>query len=340
MFVDEALIWVKAGDGGRGCVSFRREKYVPRGGPDGGDGGKGGDVILEADPNLKTLLDYRYKREYKAQNGEPGKGKNQHGKDGKPLILKVPVGTIVKDAQTDKVIADLSKPFERLVVARGGKGGRGNARFATPIRQAPHFAEPGQPGEERWLKLELKLLADVGLIGFPNTGKSTLLRKISRARPEVAPYPFTTLRPYLGVVRLEDKEFIVADIPGLIEGAHKGIGLGNQFLKHIERTRLLVHLIDISNGEEALELYEKIRNELGLYKEDLLEKPELVVLNKIDLPQVREKVEEVKEAFQNRGLPFFAISALTGEGIEELLRGIIRRLDDGSTPFKIQKDSA
>jgi len=340
MFVDEALIWVKAGDGGRGCVSFRREKYVPRGGPDGGDGGKGGDVILEADPNLKTLLDYRYKREYKAQNGEPGKGKNQHGKDGKPLILKVPVGTIVKDAQTDKVIADLSKPFERLVVARGGKGGRGNARFATPIRQAPHFAEPGQPGEERWLKLELKLLADVGLIGFPNTGKSTLLRKISRARPQVAPYPFTTLRPYLGVVRFEDKEFIVADIPGLIEGAHKGIGLGNQFLKHIERTRLLVHLIDISNGEEALELYEKIRNELKLYKEDLLEKPELVVLNKIDLPQVREKVEKVKEAFQKRGLPFFAISALTGEGIEELLRGIIRRLDDGTTPFEIQKDSS
>jgi len=339
MFVDEALIWVKAGDGGRGCVSFRREKYVPRGGPDGGDGGKGGDVILEADPNLKTLLDYRYKREYKAQNGEPGKGKNQHGKDGKPLILKVPVGTIVKDAQTDEVIADLSKPFERLVVARGGKGGRGNARFATPIRQAPHFAEPGQPGEERWLKLELKLLADVGLIGFPNTGKSTLLRKISRARPEVAPYPFTTLRPYLGVVRFEDKEFIVADIPGLIEGAHKGIGLGNQFLKHIERTRLLVHLIDISNGEEALELYEKIRNELKLYKEDLLEKPELVVLNKIDLPQVREKVEEVKEAFQNRGLPFFAISALTGEGIGELLRGIIRRLDDGIASLKVKKDS-
>jgi len=339
MFVDEALIWVKAGDGGRGCVSFRREKYVPRGGPDGGDGGKGGDVILEADPNLKTLLDYRYKREYKAQNGEPGKGKNQHGKDGKPLILKVPVGTIVKDAQTDEVIADLSKPFERLVVARGGKGGRGNARFATPIRQAPHFAEPGEPGEERWLKLELKLLADVGLIGFPNTGKSTLLRKISRARPEVAPYPFTTLRPYLGVVRFEDKEFIVADIPGLIEGAHKGIGLGNQFLKHIERTRLLVHLIDISNGEEALELYEKIRNELGLYKEDLLEKPELVVLNKIDLPQVREKVEEVKEAFQNRGLPFFAISALTGEGIGELLRGIIRRLDDGIASLKVKKDS-
>ena len=320
-------------------MSFRREKYVPRGGPDGGDGGKGGDVILEADPNLKTLLDYRYKREYKAQNGEPGKGKNQHGKDGKPLILKVPVGTIVKDAQTDEVIADLSKPFERLVVARGGKGGRGNARFATPIRQAPHFAEPGEPGEERWLKLELKLLADVGLIGFPNTGKSTLLRKISRARPEVAPYPFTTLRPYLGVVRFEDKEFIVADIPGLIEGAHKGIGLGNQFLKHIERTRLLVHLIDISNGEEALELYEKIRNELGLYKEDLLEKPELVVLNKIDLPQVREKVEEVKEAFQNRGLPFFAISALTGEGIGELLRGIIRRLDDGIASLKVKKDS-
>ena len=320
-------------------MSFRREKYVPRGGPDGGDGGKGGDVILEADPNLKTLLDYRYKREYKAQNGEPGKGKNQHGKDGKPLILKVPVGTIVKDAQTDEVIADLSKPFERLVVARGGKGGRGNARFATPIRQAPHFAEPGQPGEERWLKLELKLLADVGLIGFPNTGKSTLLRKISRARPEVAPYPFTTLRPYLGVVRFEDKEFIVADIPGLIEGAHKGIGLGNQFLKHIERTRLLVHLIDISNGEEALELYEKIRNELKLYKEDLLEKPELVVLNKIDLPQVREKVEEVKEVFQNRGLPFFAISALTGEGIGELLRGIIRRLDDGIASLKVKKDS-
>lgn len=340
MFVDEALIWVKAGDGGRGCVSFRREKYVPRGGPDGGDGGKGGDVILEADPNLKTLLDYRYKREYKAENGEPGRGKNQHGKDGKPLILKVPIGTIVKDAQTDQIIADLSKPFEKVLVAKGGKGGRGNARFATPTRQAPYFAEPGEPGEERWLKLELKLLADVGLVGFPNTGKSTLLRKISRARPEVAPYPFTTLRPYLGVVRFGDKEFVVADIPGLIEGAHRGVGLGNQFLKHIERSRLLVHLIDISNGEDAIELYEKIRNELRLYKEELLEKPEIVALNKIDLPQVRERVKEVEETFRSRGLHFFAISALTGEGIEELLRGIVRRLDDASVPSEAQKDSA
>ncbi len=326
MFVDEAKIWVKAGDGGRGCVSFRREKFVPRGGPDGGDGGRGGDVVFEADPHLRTLLDFKYKQHYRAQDGGHGRGKKQHGRNGEDLLIKVPVGTIIKDAETEEVIADLSVPGQRVIVAKGGKGGRGNARFATPTRQAPRFAEEGEPGEERWLKLELKLLADVGLVGYPNAGKSTLLRRISAAKPKVAPYPFTTLVPHLGVVSIGEDQFVVADIPGLIEGAHQGAGLGSRFLRHIERTRLLVHLIDVSAGADPLTLYEGIRRELGLFSPELLKKPELVVLNKIDLPEVRDRVDDIRRKFEGRGLPFLALSALTGEGVEELLKEMAKRL--------------
>lgn len=327
MFVDEAEIWVKAGDGGRGCVSFRREKFVPRGGPDGGDGGKGGDVVLEADPHLRTLLDFKYKRYYAAADGGHGRGKKQHGRDGSDLILKVPVGTIVRDAERGELIADLSQPGERVVVAKGGRGGRGNARFATPTRQAPRFAEEGEPGQQRRLRLELKLLADVGLVGYPNAGKSTLLRKISAARPKVAPYPFTTLVPYLGVVDVGGKPFVVADIPGLIEGAHRGAGLGSRFLKHIERTKVLVELIDISSGTDPLDLYRGLRKELGLYSQGLLKKPEIVALNKVDLPEVRERLEKVRKTFSSMGLPFFTISALTGEGVDELVLEMAKRLE-------------
>ena len=329
MFVDEAKIWVKAGDGGRGCVSFRREKYVPRGGPDGGDGGKGGDVVMVADPHLKTLLDFKYRQHYRAKNGGHGRGKRQHGRNGEDLIVKVPVGTVVRDEQTGELIADLLEPGQRVVVARGGRGGRGNARFATPTRQAPRFAEGGTPGEERWLRLELKLLADVGLVGYPNVGKSTFLRRISAARPKVAPYPFTTLAPHLGVVSYgEGKEFVVADIPGLIEGAHKGAGLGTRFLRHIERTLLLLHLLDLSGHRGGpLTLYDGVRRELASFNPLLAEKPEIVVLNKIDLPETRARVDETREAFEARGLPFFAISAQTGEGVKELIQEVGRRLE-------------
>lgn len=329
VFVDEAKIWVKGGDGGRGCVSFRKEKYVPRGGPDGGDGGKGGDVVMVADPHLRTLLDFKYRQHYRAANGGHGRGKRQHGRNGEDLLLRVPVGTVVKDEQTGELIADLSEPGQRVVVARGGKGGRGNARFATPTRQAPRFAEEGSPGEERWLRLELKLLADVGLVGYPNVGKSTLLRRISAARPKVAPYPFTTLVPHLGVVSYrEGKEFVVADIPGLIEGAHKGAGLGTRFLRHIERTLLLLHLLDLSDHRgDPFSLYEGVRRELASFNPLLTEKPEIVVLNKIDLPEIRSRIEEVRRTFEARGLPFFAISAHTGEGVKELVQEVGRRLE-------------
>ncbi|RLA80680.1 MAG: GTPase ObgE [Deltaproteobacteria bacterium] len=329
-FVDEATIWIKGGDGGRGCVSFRREKYVPRGGPDGGDGGKGGDVIMVADAHLTTLLDFKYRQHYRAQNGGHGRGKKQHGRDGEDLLIRVPVGTVVWDAESGELIKDFVQEGERAVVARGGRGGRGNAHFATPTHRAPRFAEEGEPGQQRRLRLELKLLADVGIVGYPNVGKSTLLSRISAARPKVASYPFTTLTPHLGVVAYDEhKSFVAADIPGLIEGAHRGAGLGSRFLRHIERTLLLIHMIDVSGKErDPIALYAGINRELSLFHPSLMKKPQVVALNKIDLPEVRERVEEIKEEFLQRGLPFFPISAYTGEGLRELVRAVGKKVEE------------
>ncbi len=328
MFIDEAVIEVEAGSGGNGCVSFRREKYVPRGGPDGGDGGRGGDVILVADESLNTLLDYHYRTRYKAENGGHGSGKTRRGRNGQPLILRVPVGTLVYDTDTGVLLADLSRHGQRFVVARGGKGGRGNAAFATPTRQAPRFAEKGLPGEKRRIRLELKLLADVGLVGMPNAGKSTLLSRVSAARPKIADYPFTTLTPHLGVVRWNDQTFVMADIPGLIEGAHAGVGLGHQFLRHIERARLLLYLLDASPLAEPdpLTAFEILQTELRLYSPALLEKPALAALNKIDTLPDRSVLTPVQEALQARGLTVFCISAATGEGVDALIGALAQQV--------------
>jgi len=320
-FVDEAVIHVKAGNGGNGCVAFRREKFVPRGGPAGGDGGRGGHVILLADPSVKTLVDLHLQRTYKAENGQHGQGSNKHGADGKDLVIRVPVGTVVYDAETGELIADLVKAGQRVIVARGGRGGRGNAAFATPTRQTPVFAELGEPGEERTLRLELKLLADVGIIGYPNVGKSTLISRISAARPKIADYPFTTLVPNLGTVRVDNFSFVVADLPGLIEGAHKGIGLGHQFLRHAERTSLLLHMVDIAavEGRDPICDFETINEELRLYSHELAKKPQIVVANKMDLPNAHENLRRCLPYWRERGYEVFAISALTGEGIEPLV---------------------
>ncbi len=320
-FVDEAIIYVKAGDGGNGCVAFRREKFVPRGGPAGGDGGRGGHVILLADPSVKTLVDLNLQRTYKAQNGQHGQGSDKHGANGEDLIIRVPPGTVVYDQETGEVLADLVKPGQRIIVARGGRGGRGNASFATPNRQTPVFAELGEQGESRTLRLELKLLADVGIIGYPNVGKSTLISKISAARPKIADYPFTTLIPNLGTVRVDNFSFVVADLPGLIEGAHKGIGLGHQFLRHVERTVLLVHMVDIAavEGRDPIRDFEVINEELALYSPSLTEKTQIVVANKIDLPNAKENLERCLPYWQKLGCEVFAISALTGEGVNALV---------------------
>jgi len=331
-FVDKVKLYVKAGDGGNGVVAFLREKYRPKGGPAGGDGGKGGDVIFVATKNKHTLYDLKFKKHLKAENGRPGGGKHKHGKDGKDLIVEVPVGTVVKDAQTGEIIADLTEDGQRAVIARGGKGGLGNARFATPTRQAPRFATKGKKGEERWVILELKSIADVGLVGFPNAGKSTLISRLSNAKPEIAPYPFTTKKPNLGVVNLEEdfSSFVIADIPGLIEGAHKGKGLGHEFLRHIERTKVLAYILDISDfaDREPVEAFKILREELGKYSEDLLEKPQLVVLNKVDTAGDREKVEKLKRYFEeNYKLPVYVISALTGEGLKELKYALKREVE-------------
>jgi len=328
-FIDRAKIYVQGGAGGNGCVAFRREKFVPKGGPAGGDGGKGGDVVLVADRNVHTLLDFKYKRHYKAERGRHGEGNKRSGRSGENLEIKVPVGTVVKDAETGEVLGDLTEHGQRLVVAKGGRGGRGNAAFATPTRRAPDFAEPGQPGEERWIELELKLLADVGLVGFPNAGKSTFLSRISKAKPEIADYPFTTLRPILGVAKVGDFSFVVADIPGLIEGAHQGKGLGHEFLRHIERTKLLLHLIDLTNPEmEPEEAFEKINRELSLYSPELTKKPQIVVGTKIDALVDRSKVERLKKYFKEKGYPFFAVSAVSGEGMEELLNYVASKVKE------------
>jgi len=325
MFVDEAIIRVKAGDGGNGCVAFRREKYVPRGGPSGGDGGRGGDVILVASLHHNTLLHFRFNPEHRAERGRHGEGSNRSGRSGADLEVPVPVGTVVYDADSGEPLFDFTAPGQRFVAARGGRGGRGNQHFATPTRQAPDFAEKGQPGEERRLRLVLKLLADVGLVGFPNAGKSTLISRISAARPKIADYPFTTLEPHLGVVQMPDlRTFVVADIPGLIEGAHEGHGLGDRFLRHIERTRLLLHLVDVSeaSGRDPRRDFDVILAELASYSEELARKPMFVVATKLDVLQDRRRLESLRRKASRKGLPFFAISAVTGLGLNELLHAV------------------
>ena len=321
-FVDYVKIHVKAGDGGRGCVSFRREKFVPRGGPDGGDGGRGGHIIFRATNALNTLLDQTYHREYGAQRGQHGMGKKMHGKNGEDLIIPVPVGTILKDSETQDVLRDLDGNGMEVIIAKGGRGGLGNSHFATPTRQAPRYAQPGEEGEERWLTLELKLLADVGLIGLPNAGKSTLLSVISSAKPKIADYPFTTLKPILGVVKLEDyTSFVVADIPGLIEGAHKGVGLGFQFLRHVERTSILLHLVDISETGtgDPVEDFEKINKELELYSPELLRKPQAVAGTKLDIAGNGERLDRLQKYCEIRKIDFFPVAAVTGNGVKALL---------------------
>jgi GTP-binding protein len=329
VFIDEVRIQIKAGDGGNGCMAFRREKYVPRGGPSGGDGGRGGDVTLVADPHANTLLKYRYNPEHKAERGRHGEGGNCTGAEGQSIELAVPVGTVVYDEATGERLVDFTEPGQRFLVAKGGRGGKGNARYATSTHQAPTEHQPGFPGEEKRLRMELKLLADVGLVGFPNAGKSTLISRISAARPKIAAYPFTTLEPNLGVVQVGDfRTFVVADIPGLIAGAHLGHGLGIQFLRHIERTRLLVHLVDVSDasGRNPVEDFETVMQELASFSEDLVAKPMLVVASKMDAAQDVERVGELRRLAESRGLPFFEISSATGLGIEKLKFAMAERV--------------
>ena len=334
MFIDEATIRVKAGDGGNGCVAFRREKFVPRGGPSGGDGGKGGDVIMESSERHNTLVHFRFNPEYKAQRGRHGEGSNKTGRDGESIVLKVPVGTLVYDAESGTKVYDFSRPDERVVIAHGGRGGRGNAQFATSTHQAPREHEDGRPGEERTLRLELKLLADVGLVGYPNVGKSTLISRISAARPKIADYPFTTLQPNLGVVAVgkakDERSFVVADIPGLIEGAHAGAGLGTQFLRHVERTRLLVHLVDVSDASgraDPVKDVEVIMGELESFGAGLESKPMILVASKIDIAQ-KEKLAKLKRYAKKAGLVLIPISAVTGKGIDDLKYALGDKLDE------------
>lgn len=330
MFVDTAQIHIKAGNGGNGLVSFRREKYVPNGGPDGGDGGRGGNIVFKADKNLTTLMDFRYKKEYKAKNGEDGRARNCYGAKGEDLFIRVPLGTIIRDKDSGKIIKDMSAEGEEFVAAKGGNGGWGNIHFATATRQAPKFAKNGIPGQERDVTLELKLLADVGLAGFPNVGKSTLLSVVSEARPKIANYHFTTLEPNLGVVNAgEGKSFVLADIPGLIEGAHEGVGLGHEFLRHIERTRVIIHMVDVSGieGRDPIDDFEKINNELALYSESLAERPQIVAANKTDIITDPSLLERFRAYVGEKGLPFFEISAAAGRGVRELISYAASLLD-------------
>lgn len=329
-FIDEVAITLKAGDGGNGAVTFRREKHVPRGGPDGGDGGRGGSVIFETDSNLSTLLDFRPGKTYKAGRGGDGMGKNQFGKDGADLVLKVPAGTQVRDAKTGALLADFAQHPQREVIAVGGRGGKGNAHFVTSVQQAPKFGENGEPGEEKESKLELKLLADVGLLGFPNVGKSTLLSRVSAAKPKIADYPFTTLVPNLGVVKVNDHNFVMADIPGLIERAHEGAGLGIQFLRHLERTRLLAHLIDVSGttGRDPLADYDTINRELAAFSADLAKLPQVIVLSRVDVVADRSALDALVRFFEEQGLRVFPVSSVTGENIEPLVYHLHDRLQE------------
>jgi GTPase len=328
-FLDEARVLVKAGDGGNGCLAFRREKYVPRGGPSGGDGGRGGDVILVGTAHQNTLLQFSYNPEHKAERGRHGEGSNKTGADGRSIEVAVPVGTVVYDESTGERIFDFTEAGQQFVVARGGRGGRGNARFATSTHQVPMEHEPGRPGEEKRLRLELKLLADVGLVGFPNAGKSTLISVISAARPKIADYPFTTLEPNLGVVDAGSyRSYVVADIPGLIEGAHEGAGLGIQFLRHIERTRLLAHLVDVSeaSGRDPVHDFEVVMEELASFSEELAHKPMIVVASKMDAAQDPERVAALREVAEQHGLPFYEISSATGQGIDALKYAMAERV--------------
>lgn len=355
MFVDYAKIYVKGGDGGNGIVAFRREKYVPMGGPAGGDGGRGGNVVFAADEGLSTLMDFKYRKHFKADRGAHGQGKNMHGSWGEDLVVRVPVGTVIRDDDSGQVIADLTKTGQEVIVARGGRGGRGNARFSSSVNRAPSISENGEPGEERWIRLELKLLADVGLVGFPNAGKSTLISVVSAAKPKIADYPFTTLVPNLGVVQTRGHEsFVVADIPGLIEGAYQGTGLGHDFLRHVERTRVLLFVLDTAQteGRDCLEDYEVLRRELEAFNPDLAHRPFIIAANKMDLPDAAANLSRLQDKFGDRVLP---ISAATGQGIEtlvdrtwellsqvpreEVLTGeaeVVRRFEE-EEPFTIEK---
>ncbi|MBZ4421175.1 GTPase ObgE [Myxococcus sp. RHSTA-1-4] len=334
-FVDEVRIFVKAGDGGNGAVSFRREKYIERGGPNGGDGGDGGSVIFVADPQLTTLLDYRYQQHHRARNGEHGMGSDCNGRAAEDMILKVPVGTLVKDANTEELLVDLSEPGQQWVAAKGGRGGLGNMNFATSTRQTPRFAQDGTKGEERTLRLELKLLADVGLLGFPNAGKSTFISRVSRARPKIADYPFTTLVPNLGMVQYKDGlSFVMADIPGIIEGASEGVGLGHQFLRHVERCKVLIHLIDMGaegEGREPLNDFDVLNTELAKYSEELASKPQVVAANKQDLPDAQAKLGAFTEALRERGIRVYPVSCATGEGMQALMDSVAEVLFTGRT---------
>lgn len=330
MFVDQVKVYVKGGDGGNGMVAFRREKYVPKGGPAGGDGGKGGDVVFEVDEGLRTLMDFRYKKHFKAIRGEHGMSKNQHGRNADDMVIKVPPGTVVTDDDTKQVIADLTEHGQRAVIARGGRGGRGNSRFATPANPAPQLSENSEPGKERYIVLELKVLADVGLVGFPSVGKSTLLSVVSSAKPKIADYHFTTLVPNLGMVETDDgRSFVMADLPGLIEGAHQGVGLGHQFLRHIERTRVIVHVIDMSGleGRDPYDDYLTINQELSEYNLRLTERPQIIVANKMDMPEAAENLEAFKEKLTD-DYPVFPISAVTREGLRELLFEVANQLEN------------
>jgi len=342
-FIDQAHISVWGGDGGDGAVAFRREKYVPKGGPAGGDGGHGGSVLLEVDEGLSTLLDFRYRHEHRAPAGERGGSKDKDGRCGQDIVLRVPAGTMVYDDETAELLADLRRHGERFVAARGGKGGRGNMHFATPTDRAPRRFEPGRPGEQRVVRLELKLLADVGLVGFPNVGKSSFIARVSAARPKIADYPFTTLIPNLGVVRLSgERSMVLADVPGLIKGAHKGAGLGHRFLRHLERTRVLIHLLEVLRvpGRAPLRDYLTLRRELGLHDPELGKRAEIVVLNKIDVPAVRKRLPALKKLFARRAIEIHGISAISGEGLGQVLElawGALAKVGREPTPSESEK---